>query len=347
MDEVWLVAAGGAAAVAVATALGIGLRARRRSRAPEAPSAAAPVGPPPDRLRLGLRATGRRLVGQIAEALGRAPQGLEPALDALEEVLVSADVGSRVSAELVDRVRRRAGDATPARLRDVLREEITSLLDAPPPPEPSARPWVILVMGVNGVGKTTTVGKLAARYAAAGRRVLIVAGDTFRAAAIDQLAVWAQRAGAELVRQAQGSDPSAVVFDGMKAAVARDVDIVLVDTAGRLHTRSNLMEELRKVGRVVAREVPGAPHETLLVIDATTGQNALSQARTFADAVPVTGIVLTKLDGTAKGGVALALRRELGVPLRWVGIGEAAEDLRPFEVGPFVSALFDADPGFP
>jgi fused signal recognition particle receptor len=204
------------------------------------------------------------------------------------------------------------------------------------------------VTGVNGVGKTTTVGKLAARHAAAGRRVLVVAADTFRAAAIDQLAVWAERAGAEIVRQGPGSDPSAVVFDGMKAAMARDVDVVLVDTAGRLHTRSNLMDELRKVRRVVARELPGAPHETLLVIDATTGQNALAQARTFTEAVQVTGIVLTKLDGTTKGGVALALRRELDVPLRWIGVGEAAEDLRPFEASAFVDALFDAgEPGFP
>jgi fused signal recognition particle receptor len=342
MDDVWLLAAGAAAAIATVGALALRLRARRRVRAPRDEGRAAPE--PRDRLRAGLRATGRRLVGQIADALGRAPQGLDAALEALEEALIAADVGARVSRELVERVRRRGADATPAALQQALREEIVAVLEAPPPPEPTARPWVILVTGVNGVGKTTTVGKLAARHAAAGRRVLVVAADTFRAAAIDQLAVWTERAGAELVRQAPGSDPSAVVFDGIKAAVARNVDVVLVDTAGRLHTRSNLMDELRKVRRVVARELPGAPHETLLVIDATTGQNALAQARTFAEAVEVTGIVLTKLDGTAKGGVALALRRELGVPLRYVGVGESAEDLRPFDAPAFVDALFDAGP---
>ena len=343
MNDVWLIAAGGAAAVAAVTTA-VALRRRARRAAAPAPEAAAPAN---DRLREGLRATGRRLVGQIAEALGRAPQGFDAALDAVEEVLIAADVGARVAGELVARVRRRDVEPTAYGVRGALRDEITTLLDAPPPAEPTAKPWVVLVTGVNGVGKTTTVGKLAARHAAAGRKVLIVAADTFRAAAIDQLAVWAERAGAELVRQAPGSDPSAVVFDGMKAALAREVDVVLVDTAGRLHTRSNLMEELRKVRRVVAREVPGAPHETLLVIDATTGQNALAQARTFTEAVQVTGIVLTKLDGTAKGGVALALRRELGVPLRWIGVGEAVEDLRPFEARPFVDALFDGDPGVP
>jgi fused signal recognition particle receptor len=347
MDDVWLVAASAAAAVAAVSALVFRLRARRRAASARHDDVAG-VTEARDRLRDGLRATGRRLAGQIADALGRAPQGLDAALDALGEVLIAADVGARVSRELVERIRRRSADATPEALQQALRDEIVAVLEAPPPPEPTEHPWVILVTGVNGVGKTTTVGKLAARHAAVGRRVLVVAADTFRAAAIDQLAVWAERAGAELVRQAPGSDPSAVVFDGIKAAVARHVDVVLVDTAGRLHTRSNLMDELRKVRRVVARELPGAPHETLLVIDATTGQNALAQARTFAEAVDVTGIVLTKLDGTAKGGVALALRRELGVPLRYVGVGESVEDLRPFEAAAFVDALFDAGPaGFP
>jgi len=339
MDDVWLIAATVGAAIAAATGLLVGLRTRRRRVA----APAGPPTPPRDRLREGLRATGRRLVGQIADALGRAPQGLDAALESLEEALIGADVGPRVAGELVQRVRRRSPDAHPETLRRILRDELVEVLAAPPAPEPTSRPWVVLVTGVNGVGKTTTVGKLAARHAAAGRRVLVVAADTFRAAAIDQLAVWAERAGADLIRQAPGSDPSAVVFDGVKAAVAREVDVVLVDTAGRLHTRTNLMEELRKIRRVVAREVPGAPHETLLVIDATTGQNALAQARIFTEAVQVTGIVLTKLDGTAKGGVALALRHELGAPLRYVGVGEAVEDLRPFEAEAFVDALFAAE----
>ena len=198
---------------------------------------------------------------------------------------------------------------------------------------------MILVTGVNGVGKTTTIGKLATRHAAAGKRVLLVAADTFRAAAGEQLAIWAQRAGVDLVQHAPGGDPSAVVFDGMKAAIARGADVVLVDTAGRLHTRAPLIDELRKLRRVIAREVPGAPHETLLVLDATTGQNALSQARTFTEAVEVTGVILTKLDGTARGGVAIAVRHELGLPIRYIGVGEAAEDLRPFDAAEFVSAL--------
>ena len=201
------------------------------------------------------------------------------------------------------------------------------------------RPWVTLVVGVNGVGKTTSIGKLAARHQALGRSVLLVAGDTFRAAAADQLAVWADRAGAQIVRQEQGTDPSSVVFDGMKAAVAREVDVVLIDTAGRLHTKVNLMEELRKLRRVIERVLPGAPHEVLLVLDATTGQNAISQAKTFAAAVEVSGVVLTKLDGSARGGVVVAIRRELGLPVRYVGLGESAGDLQPFDAEEFASAL--------
>ena len=197
-----------------------------------------------------------------------------------------------------------------------------------------------LVTGVNGVGKTTTIGKLAAMHAAAGRRVLLVAADTFRAAAIEQLEVWAERTGADLVRHDQGADPSAVVFDGLRAAVARHADVVIIDTAGRLHTRGNLMDELGKVGRVIAREIPGAPHETLLVVDATTGQNAVNQARTFQEAVPLSGVVLTKLDGTARGGVLVAIRHELGLPIRYVGVGEGVDDLRVFEAEEFVRGLF-------
>jgi len=221
---------------------------------------------------------------------------------------------------------------------------MVAMLDAPPPPAPTGRPWVILVTGVNGVGKTTTIGKLGARQAEAGRRVLFVAADTFRAAAVEQLAVWSERTGAVLVRQAPGADPSAVAFDGMKAALAREIDIVLVDTAGRLHTRTNLMAELAKVRRIIGREVAGAPHETLLVLDATTGQNAIAQARSFLEAAEVTGIVLTKLDGTARGGIVFAVRHELGIPIHFVGVGEAVDDLRPFVASEFVDALLSAEP---
>jgi fused signal recognition particle receptor len=202
-----------------------------------------------------------------------------------------------------------------------------------------------MMVGVNGVGKTTTIGKLACRATGAGQKTLLIAGDTFRAAAIDQLGIWADRAGAEIVRQQHGGDPGAVVYDGLKAAVARGVDLVLIDTAGRLHTKSNLMQELRKVRRVVEREVPGAPHETLLVLDATTGQNGLAQARAFLGDLQVTGIVLTKLDGTAKGGVALAIAEELGIPIRFVGVGESVADLQEFDPRAFVEALLGDEAG--
>jgi len=315
--------------------------ALRRRRLPAQRAVAAPPPATRDGLRRGLAAAGRRLMEQLDAALGRAPDGLDAVLSELEEALVSADVGVRTTAVLLERVRQRVSrGGDPAEVRLALREEMVAMLDAPAPSAPSARPWVVLVTGVNGVGKTTTIGKLGASNAEAGRRVLFVAADTFRAAAIDQLAVWAERTGADLVRQAPGADPSAVAFDGMKAAVARAVDVVLVDTAGRLHTRTNLMAELGKVRRVIAREVPGAPHETLLVIDATTGQNAIAQARSFLEAADVTGIVLTKLDGTARGGIVLAVRHELGMPIHYVGVGEAVDDLRPFVASEFVDALF-------
>ena len=320
-----------AVAVAIAVAVAVVLRAARRRRGA---AVAGPTGT--ERLRRALQATRDRL----GAALGRSPSDVERALPELEEALVSADVGVRTSAELVEKVRSRiARDAGTTNIRRALRDEIEATLAADGAPIPSAHPWVVLVLGVNGVGKTTTVGKLAALHAAAGRRVMVVAADTFRAAAIDQLAVWAERTGAEFIRQRPGANPAAVVFDGVKAAVARGIDVVLIDTAGRLHTRSNLMDELRKVERVIARELAGAPHETLLVVDATTGQNAIAQARTFSEALRVTGIILTKLDGTARGGVAVAIRRETAIPVRYVGIGEAVEDLRPFDAHEFAQAL--------
>jgi fused signal recognition particle receptor len=208
---------------------------------------------------------------------------------------------------------------------------------------PAAKPHVILVVGVNGSGKTTTIGKLATQYAAAGKRVLLAAGDTYRAAAADQLQIWAERSGAEIVRLDEGADPSAVAFDAMRKATSGDFDVVIVDTAGRLQTARPLMEQLAKVRRVIAKQVPDAPHETLLVVDGTMGQNALSQARLFGEAAPLTGVVVTKLDGTAKGGVVVALRGETGVPIRWVGVGERAVDLKTFDAQEFVDALLPAD----
>jgi len=227
-------------------------------------------------------------------------------------------------------------------LRRSLRDDILARMEpyALPLQTTGHQPFVILVIGVNGVGKTTTIGKLASRFTLEGKKVLMAAGDTFRAAAADQLAIWGDRAGVDLIRHKDGGDPSAVVFDACKAAVARKVDVLIIDTAGRLHTKINLMEELKKIFRIVGREIPGAPHETLLVLDAATGQNALSQARLFREAAAVSGIALTKLDGTAKGGIAVAVCNELKIPLRYIGVGESVDDLRDFDPRQFVDALF-------
>jgi fused signal recognition particle receptor len=292
-----------------------------------------------ERLRRGLAKTREGVFAGLAGILGG--RGLDAAaVEELETALLRADVGVRTTERLLNAVCTRASEEP---VRDRLATEMLAILPAPPAPSAVATtPHVIMVVGVNGVGKTTSIGKLAARHAAAGARVLVVAGDTFRAAAIEQLGVWAERAGAEMIRQQQGSDPAAVVFDGIRAAVARGSDVVLVDTAGRLHTKSNLMDELKKVRRVIARELPGAPHETLLVLDATTGQNGLAQARAFVEALHVSGIVLTKLDGTAKGGIVIAIADELGIPIRFVGIGERVDDLRDFDPRQFVSALLGA-----
>jgi fused signal recognition particle receptor len=264
-------------------------------------------------------------------------------LDRLEELLITADVGVQTATELIHHISAaQAADA--ADLQRVLRAEILSILtrQAPTAATAAPSPHVIMVVGVNGVGKTTTIGKLAARYAAAGRTVLIAAADTFRAAAVDQLAIWAERAGAGLVRHKDGTDPAAVAFDAVEAAIARRVDIVMVDTAGRLHTKINLMEELKKVKRSIAKRLPDAPHEVLLVLDATTGQNAVSQARMFNEALGVTGMALAKLDGTAKGGIVIAICRAFNIPLRYIGIGETIEDLQDFDPEQFVEALFPA-----
>ena len=269
----------------------------------------------------------------------------------LEEVLIQADVGVDTSLQIVERLRTRtptvrtgipSQDEADA-LRSDLKAELRSLLEreAQPVERDDTRPRVILVVGVNGAGKTTSIAKLAARLKKEGKTVLLVAGDTFRAAAIEQLSVWAERLGLEIIKHRDGASPSAVVFDGVRAAVARGVDVVLIDTAGRLHTKTPLMEELKKIHRVIGREIAGAPHEVLLVLDAGTGQNALSQARTFQATFPLTGVILSKMDGSAKGGVALAVGSQLGVPIQYIGLGEQLEDLEVFSPDDFITALFD------
>lgn len=298
-----------------------------------------------ERLKQSLSKTSDALVGGIDRLLLGKKEIDADTLEELEEILISADIGVTTTVELVrglelklKRDELKDGYA----LRRSLKEDILARITpyAVPLIPCEHTPFVILVIGVNGVGKTTTIGKLASRYAQDGKKVLIAAADTFRAAAADQLAVWADRAGVDIVRHKEGADPSAVVFDGCKAAIARKADIMIVDTAGRLHTKVNLMEELKKIFRILAREVPGAPHETLLVLDAGTGQNAISQAKLFKEAASVSGIALTKLDGTAKGGVVVAVCSELKLPLRFIGIGESIEDLRDFEPKQFVDALF-------
>ena len=263
-------------------------------------------------------------------------------LEELEELLITADLGVETSLFLIqalqDKLRRREL-ADVEKLKAALQAEMVGLLTSPAPPDRSARPWVVLVVGVNGVGKTTTIAKLAHQDRHQGLTPMLVAGDTFRAAAVEQLEIWGERVGAAVVKQKTGADPAAVVFDGLAAAVARGADTVYVDTAGRLHTKVNLMEELKKIHRTAAKKIPGAPHEVLLILDATTGQNALNQARLFHEAVGVTGLILTKMDGTAKGGVALAVVHETGIPLKYIGVGEAMEDLRPFDAEAFVEAI--------
>ena len=304
-----------------------------------------------DRLKSGLAKTRdalRQSLEPVLETVGRLdptrPAPDAALLESLEEALLAADVGVATVETLVERVRQ-ARPRDRAELEEVLVAAVAEVVAGPPPgpgpwaPPAGVKPWVVLVIGVNGTGKTTTIGKLAAREAAQGRRVLLVAADTFRAAAGEQLEEWARRAGAELVRQKAGADPAAVAHDGLAAAVSRGTDTVFIDTAGRLHTRVNLMEELGKVKRVIARQLPGAPHEVLLVLDGTLGQNGFAQARQFHAALGVTAVALTKLDGTARGGVVLAVAGELGLPVRLVGVGEGVDDLGDFDPRAFAEAL--------
>jgi fused signal recognition particle receptor len=266
-------------------------------------------------------------------------------LERLEQILLLSDVGPVLTAEVVKGVSRSAGAASVAdypALTALVREEMRKFLGPAPSPalRPAAGPEVVLMVGVNGGGKTTTAGKLAARWAREGRRGLLCAADTFRAAAVEQIAIWAERAGVGLIRHQSGADPSAVVYDSAEAALARGCDFLIVDTAGRLHTREPLMQELEKVIRVVRKRIPDGPHQVLLVLDATTGQNGVAQARRFLHSTGVTGLVLTKLDGTAKGGVALGITRELGIPLRWVGVGETVDDLVEFDPDAYLDGIF-------
>lgn len=266
----------------------------------------------------------------------------EDLLEELEEALILSDVGASTSAKIVAEVEKRAKlrkTTTASELRDLLREVMTDNMLDNQPLDVSGRPAVILVIGVNGVGKTTSIGKLAARYVSEGKKVMLSAADTFRAAAADQLEIWAKRAGADIVRHGEGADPAAVVFDSISAAKARGSDIIIVDTAGRLHNKANLMNELAKIDRVISRELPNASRETLLVLDATTGQNAVHQAEEFNKAAELTGIILTKLDGTAKGGIVIAISAGLGVPVKLVGVGEGIDDLIDFDRAAFLEAI--------
>jgi fused signal recognition particle receptor len=298
-----------------------------------------------DRLKAGVEKTRAGLVDRIEDVISGKKEIDADLLDELEYALITADIGVRTATEILDQIRLRVdrkllGDA--AELRSLIKQNLLEILQANdrPVPRVAAPPAVVMVVGVNGAGKTTTIGKLARRYQDEGRSVLLCAADTFRAAAIEQLEVWGTRTGVDVIRQQQGSDPSSVVYTAVEAARARKVDYVIVDTAGRLHTKENLMAELEKMRRTIKKLIPDAPHEVLLVLDATTGQNGLEQARRFTETSGVTGIVLTKLDGTAKGGVVVAISRELGLPIRYIGIGEKADDLVPFDPEAFINSLF-------
>jgi fused signal recognition particle receptor len=296
-----------------------------------------------DRLKESLTKTRKSFIEKV-ESVFTGRKIDEETLEELEEILIMSDVGTKASSEIMSVLREKAksGEANDAvSVKELLKHEMTAVLGEPQPLVVfSSKPFVILAVGVNGVGKTTTIGKLASRFRSQGLSVLLAAGDTFRAAAIEQLEIWAKRADTQFVKHQKNSDPAAVAYDAVVAAQSRGIDVVIVDTAGRLHTKSNLMEELKKVKRSIDKALPGAPHEILLVVDATTGQNALRQAELFNEVSGVTGIALTKLDGTAKGGIIFAIKKGLGIPVRLIGVGEGIDDLRDFDPKEFVEALF-------
>ena len=298
-----------------------------------------------DKLKKGLAKTRETITNKIEKLIIGYADIDDELLDELEEILIMADVGVNTTERLMESVRKgikKKEINTPEDLKPFLQARISELLANGSDETRVAvtGPTVLLVIGVNGVGKTTTIGKLASYYKAQGKSVMLAAADTFRAAAIDQLEVWGERTGTRVIRHEEGSDPAAVAYDAVKAAKARNIDVLLIDTAGRLQTKSNLMEELKKINRVIQREIPEAPHETVLVLDATTGQNAISQANIFTKAAPISGVVLTKLDGTAKGGVVIGIKAELSMPVKWIGVGEGVDDLRPFVAEDFAKALF-------
>ncbi len=301
------------------------------------------------KLKEGLTKTREGIVGKVTRLITARAKIDDVTLEEVEEILIGADVGVDASLSIIDAIRKRVKEeryADSSELNNLLRDEIqkqfaTGTSETDPFQLPPIKPFVILVVGINGVGKTTTIGKLANNYVKAGKKVVIGSADTFRAAANEQLEVWAKRAGAQIIQQHPGSDPAAVAFDAVKSATASGADVVIIDTAGRLHTKVNLMEELKKIRRVIAKQNESFPHEVLLVIDASTGQNGMQQAKLFSEASGVTGLVLTKLDGTAKGGIVLAISKSLKLPIKFIGVGEKIDDLQPFDKKAFVEAMFE------
>ncbi len=294
----------------------------------------------------GLKKTKASMMKQVERVFNSFTKVDEELFEALEETLILSDVGMLTAEEICTRLRKAVkeqGVTDGERVKELLEEIIAGILEGDNRLDLSTKPSIVLVIGVNGVGKTTTIGKLAANLKSEGKQVLLAAADTFRAAAIDQLQIWADRAGVEMIRHKEGSDPAAVVYDAIAAGKSRGVDVILCDTAGRLHNKKNLMDELAKISRVIRREAPESALEVLLVLDATTGQNAVSQAKLFGEAAGLTGIILTKLDGTAKGGVVISIKEELGVPIKYIGVGEQLDDLQPFLPGEFVRALFESE----
>ena len=294
-------------------------------------------------LKNGLSKTRKILTTDIDELFSGQRKIDEDLLEDLEEMLITSDIGVATATDLIEKISKKSNNISDAEaLKAFLKEEILQVISEQPPVKEaiSQKPHVVMVVGVNGVGKTTTIGKLAAKQTSKGKKVLIAAADTFRAAAIEQLTVWAERANADIVKHKDKADPAAVVYDSIEAAISRDVDVVYIDTAGRLHTKINLMEEIKKIKRTAGKRIPEAPHEVLLVLDATTGQNALSQAKIFNDALDITGLALTKLDGTAKGGIVISICSTLNIPLQYIGVGESIDDLQDFDAYQFVEALF-------
>ena len=299
-----------------------------------------------EKLKNGLMKTKNAIVGKIDNLFKSFHKIDEDLFDELEELLISADLGVQTTEEILDHLRDAVRDGRlkePSEIKTLLFENLKEMLGEHEPLHLATKPSVILVIGVNGVGKTTSIGKIAAELKSQKKRVVVAAADTFRAAAAEQLAVWCDRAGVDLVRQGAGADPASVVYDAISAAKSRSADVLIIDTAGRLHNKKNLMDELAKINRVIGRELPDADRETLLVLDATTGQNAVIQAKEFKGAADITGLVLTKLDGTAKGGIIFSIKQELGIPVKFIGVGEQIEDMKPFNAEEFAGALFESE----